>query len=154
MVSWSANVNKGASYAARAAELPGVEVTFVGRWPSELTPGKVRVLPPQTHQDLPDLIRQHHAILHMAFNEPCSNANSRRHGQRAAGDLSPQRRLAEIVGNAGVPGEPDLQSAVEQVQDRYAELRDKVLAQRPALSIATIAAAYRQVFEALGPQPL
>ena len=67
MVSWSANLNKGASYAVRAAQIPGVEVTFVGRWPSELAVGKVHVLPPQTHQDLPSLVREHHAICSMAW---------------------------------------------------------------------------------------
>lgn len=154
MVSWSPNLKKGAAYAVRAAEVAGVEVTFIGQWPPSLASGKVRVLPPQTHDVLPEMLRQHHAMLHMAFNDPCSNAILEGMASGLPVIYHPSGGSPEIVGDAGVPGEPDLEAAIEQVRDRYSELRERVLGRRSAISITSAAGAYRQMFESLKPQPL
>ena len=154
MVSWSPNVRKGAPYAVQASQLPGVEVTFIGQWPPGLPTGNVRLIPPQTHDALPALLRQHHVLLHMAQNDPCSNAILEAMSCGLPVIYHPSGGSPEIVGSCGIPGVPDLTVAVEQLRDRYPELYQRVLERRSDLSIDGAARAYRQVFEQIGPVQL
>ena len=152
MESWSPNIRKGAPYAMQASQLPGVEVTFIGQWPPGLPTGNVHLIPPQTHDTLPALLRQHHALLHMAQNDPCSNSILEGMASGLPVIYHPSGGSPEIVQDCGVMGEPDLASAIQEVRDRYAELRERVLARHQSLSIEVAASVYLEVFTDLGSQ--
>jgi hypothetical protein len=66
----------------------------------------------------------------------------------------PSGGSSEIVGSSGLPGEPDLAAAVEELRDRYGELREEVLNHRQERSIERAAGQYQQVFEQLGLVPI
>jgi glycosyltransferase involved in cell wall biosynthesis len=153
-VAWSPNLWKGFPAMVKASRIPGVEVTFVGNWPQDFDPEAVKVIPPQTHDELPALLRQHHALLHMAQNDPCSNAILEAMACGLPVIYHPSGGSPEIVASCGVPGEPHLAVAVEELRDRYHELRQCVLERRSTFSIDCVARAYLQVFEQLGPSDL
>jgi len=144
---WSPNIRKGAPYALQASQLAGVEVTFIGNWPDSLDKGNVRIVPPCSHAELPSHLRQHHALLHMAENDPCSNAIFEGMASGLPVIYHPSGGSPEIVGNCGVPGEPSLKAAVEQVRDCYKELRSMTIDRIPEFSIMKIAKKYLRVFE-------
>jgi len=149
-VSWSPNLKKGAPDAVRASQIPGVEVTFVGNWPKGLDPKRVKVIPPQRHDVLSVLLRQHHALLHMAQNDPCSNAILEGIASGLPVIYHPSGGNPEIVGQCGVACIESLQDAVYELRDRYRDLREKTLARRPDLSIDRAAQQYLDVFQGLG----
>ena len=150
-MSWSPNIRKGAPYAVQASQLPGIEVTFVGNWPKGLSPGNVQIIPPQAHDNIPGLLRQHHVLLHMAQNDPCSNVILEGMACGLPVVYHPSGGSPQIVGACGLPGEPNLGAAIQEIQDRYVELRARVLERRPQLSVMHAARAYLRVFEELGP---
>ena len=150
-MAWSSNLRKGFPAMVQASQLPNVEVTFAGNWPKELNAGKVRVFPPLNHVELSGLLRQHHALLHMAQNDPCSNVILEGLASGLPVIYHPSGGSPELVGPCGVPGEPDLAAAVEELCDRYEELRRMVLERRASLSIDRAAREYLGVFERLEP---
>jgi len=150
MVSWSPNLRKGAPDAVRASHISGVEVTFVGNWPAGLNPGQVKVIPPRRHDVLSVLLRGHHALLHMAQNDPCSNAILEGIASGLPVIYHPSGGNPEIVRECGVACIESLQDAVFELRDRYNELREKTLARRPELSIDRAAQQYLDVFQGVG----
>ncbi len=150
-IAWSPNRRKGGPDVARASLAPGVEVTFVGNWPAGVDPARVRVVPPQGHAALSDLLRGHHALLHMAQNDPCSNAVLEAMACGLPVIYHPSGGNPEIVGNCGVACAEDLEAPVTQLRDRYGELRERTLARRADLSVERAADAYLDVFARLGP---
>ena len=90
-------------------------------------------------------------MLHMAQNDPCSNAILEGMASGLPVIYHPTGGSPEIVGPCGVPGEPNLARSVEELCDRYTELRRMVLEKRPNLSIDRAAREYLGVFEQLGP---
>ena len=149
-VAWSSNLRKGAPAAVEASALPDVEVTFVGNWPQGLDPGKVEIIPPQPHAELARLLQEHHALLHMAQNDPCSNAVLEGMASGLPVIYHPSGGTPGIVGDCGVCCEADLRTAVQELRDRYAELRGRVLRRRSELAIEHAARAYLAVFDRLG----
>jgi len=149
MVSWSPNIHKGAPYAVQASQIPDVEVTFVGQWPPGLLSGKVRLVQPQTHNTLPGLLRQQHVLIHMALNEPGCNSILEGLACGLPVIYHPSGGSPEVVNSCGVPGESDLKLAIEQVQDRYYELRSITIARIPELSIKRAAKQYIELFKNL-----
>ena len=150
-MAWSPNLHKGFPAMVQASQLPNVEVTFAGNWPKELNAGKVRVFPPLNHVEISGLLRQHHALLHMAQNDPCSNVILEGLASGLPVIYHPSGGSPELVGPCGIPGEPDLAAAVEELCDRYEELRRMVLERRASLSIDRAAREYLGVFERLDP---
>jgi len=146
-VAWSSNVRKGFRSMVEASELPGVEVTFIGNWPQGIPAGEVKLIPPQPHGTLAKLLRQHQAMLHMAQNDPCSNAILEGLASGLPVIYHPSGGSPEIVGPGGIAGFPSLDSAVEEMRDRYTDLRNTVLEKRPEISIDRAARAYLEVFE-------
>jgi len=149
-VSWSPNIRKGFREFVAAASLPGVEVTFVGNWPHGLDAGQVKVIPPQPHDTLPELLRQHHALLHMAQNDPCSNAILEGLACGLPVVYHPSGGSPEIVGDCGVACKTSLQEAIDELRRHYSELRERTLDRRPDLSIKEVARKYLAVFEQVG----
>jgi glycosyltransferase involved in cell wall biosynthesis len=154
MVSWSPNILRGGPDAVRASQIPGVEVTFVGNWPVDLDPGQVKVIPPKRHDILSMLLRQHHALLHMAQNDPCSNAALEGMASGLPVIYHPSGGSPEIVGECGVACTESLQDAVYGLRDRYRELRAKTMARRSEFSIDRAAQQYLDIFQRLGKVPL
>lgn len=150
-LAWSPNIRKGAPQAVEASRLAGVEVTFIGRWPDTLDPEGVNVIPPVSHQELPELLRQHHVMLHMAQHDPCSNAILEGMASGLPVVFHPSGGSPEIVGDRGLAGDKDLGRAIEVVREHYSEFRERVLAYRHNLSIELVARRYLDVFSKLGP---
>lgn len=149
-VAWSPNVRKGGPLVAAASRLPGVEVTFVGNWPTGVAPEAVRIVPAQPHDRLAVLLREHHALIHMAQNDPCSNAVLEAMASGLPVVHGPSGGTPEIVAGCGVSAGEDLGRAIEEMRDRYAELRARTLARRTSLSIERAASAYADLFVRLG----
>ncbi len=151
MVSWSPNLRKGAPAAVAASRLPDIEVTFIGNWPPGLEPERVKILSPLRHEALAERLRSHHAMLHMAENDPCSNAILEAMACGLPVVYHPSGGSPEIVAECGVPCARGLSEALAQLRDRYGLLRDRTIARRLALSIARPAGEYLSVFERVGP---
>ena len=105
---------------------------------------------PQKHSDLSQLLRQHHGFLHMAQNDPCSNALMEGLASGLPAVIHPSGGSPEIVKDCGIPGEPSLAEAVAELIDRYDELRQKVLDRREEFSIQRAASNYLEVFKTIG----
>ena len=149
-VAWSPNPMKGFARTAEASRLPGVEVTFVGNWPTDIHRHEVNVVAPQNHSSLSQLLRQHHGFLHMAQNDPCSNALMEGLASGLPAVFHPSGGSPEIVKDCGIPGEPSLAKAIAELIDRYDEMRYKVLDRREEFSIHRAASDYLGVFKSVG----
>ena len=146
---WSPNPMKGFAKTVEASRLPDVKVTFVGNWPASIDKEGVTVVSPQPHSELADTLRQHHGFLHMAQNDPCSNAVMEGMAAGLPVIYHPSGGTTEIVGNSGIAGLPSLTDAISEFKDRYQELRQNVLASRDRLSIGRAAGKYLEVFNTL-----
>jgi glycosyltransferase involved in cell wall biosynthesis len=150
---WSSNLRKGAPDIARISELPDVEVTFVGNWPGTVDSARVRLLPPQSHAELPALLRRHHAFVHMAQNEPCSNAVLEGIASGLPVLFHPSGGNSEIVGDAGIACTERIEHDVTELRDRYADLRERALERRSLVGIERAARAYLAAIESLPRMP-
>ncbi len=73
-VSWSPNRRKGFDTLADVSRLPGVELTFVGNWCPEVDPANVKLAGVRDSAGVSEILRSSHAMVHAAWEEPCSNA--------------------------------------------------------------------------------
>ena len=71
--SWSQNPLKGFSEIARFSEIEGIKSYFVGRWPKDIDPKKVNLLPPLPQKELSFYYKNCDVFLHAAKNDPCPN---------------------------------------------------------------------------------
>lgn len=146
-VSWSDNLRKGAEQVAQVSKLPHTKITFIGRWPSAVSSASVEIIPPVSHDVLPDILREHDAMLNMAQNEACSNAILEGIACGLPIIYHPSGGTPEIIQGCGVSGLPDLPKALEELKDRYPELRRNCIERQDALSIYSVAEKYLAVFQ-------
>lgn len=71
---WSGNPKKGYETIAKVSELDCVESHFVGNWPKEIDPQKVKLIKPLTKEKLALEYQKHDIFLHPAENDPCPNS--------------------------------------------------------------------------------
>ena len=145
-VSWSANIRKGFPALADISRLPGVELTFVGRWCPEVDPADVKLAGVRDSRGVADILRFSHAMVHAAYEEPCSNAIVE---AMACGlpvvyrDSGGNRELAEEY---GVALSDDYRADIDSLRQRYSALREKVLTDRPRFLISRAAKEYLSLF--------
>ncbi len=145
--SWSDNPRKGFATLARLSLLPGVQMSFAGRWSPRVDSARVALLGPKRSSDFAEALRSSDAMVHAGENESCSNAILE---ALACGlpvlylDSGGNRELA---GDYGVPLTEDLASDVAVLRERYTELREKVLADRPRFLISHVAEKYLAAFQ-------
>ena len=138
-VSWSSNPRKGFATLAEMSRLPGLELTFVGNWCSDVNPMNVRLAGVMKSAQLAEVMRSSHALLHAAWNEPCSNAIVE---AMACGlpviSIAIQGGNRELAGDYGIPLTDDLSDVTRQHDRRLTtvtcvrescETRDKFLDQ-------------------------
>jgi hypothetical protein len=150
---WSSNWNKGfaayqeADRLIAAGELPGFELTVIGRWPKEIAWRAAKTQPPLLPRELGDKLGHHHLYLTAAIAE----AGGMHHIEGAQCGLplvfhEDGGGIVELARQYGVPFRDDVGGALRAARNGYADLREKVL--RLAPSGSRMCAEYEQVLTA------
>ena len=145
-VSWSSNPRKGFATIADVSRLPGVEVTFVGNWCPDIEPARVRLLGVLMAEELAEVLRSSHAMLHAAWNEPCSNAIVEAMACGLPIVYRDSGGNRELAGDYGVPLTEDVSEVVKGLLRQYSHLRDRVLNDRELFLINRAAEEYISMF--------
>ena len=129
---------------AEASRLPGVEVTFVGRWCADVHPANVKMAGVLESAKIADVLRSSHAMLHPAWNEPCSNAIIEAMACGLPVIYRDSGGNRELAGKYGVPmtEDDDLPAALDDLRRQYRALRKKVLQDRASFLINRAANEY------------
>ena len=145
-VSWSSNPRKGFATLAEVSRLPGVELTFAGNWCPEVDPAKVKLAGALDSLELAALMRSNHAMIHAAWNEPCSNAIVEAMACGLPVIYRDSGGNRELASKYGIPIQDDLPAVLEDMRNRYADLRSKVLRDRDRFLIRQVAEEYLSAF--------
>ena len=150
---WSDNWNKGFAVYQEvdrliaAGDLPGFELTVIGRWPKDIVWRSAATHPPAPPRELGEQLRRHHLYLTAAVAE----AGGMHHIEGAQCGLplvyhEDGGGIVEMGREYGVAFRDDVRSALIAARARYAELREKVL--RLAPSGARMSAEYERILTA------
>ncbi|BCX13532.1 MAG: hypothetical protein KatS3mg085_064 [Candidatus Dojkabacteria bacterium] len=71
--SWSTNRLKGFDTISLMSEVPGVEMSFIGRWNEEVPKRNVKILGEKTYTEVAKSLSECDFFLHAASNDPCPN---------------------------------------------------------------------------------
>jgi glycosyltransferase involved in cell wall biosynthesis len=151
---WSANPLKGFDVYQEVdrliadGQLKDVELWVVGRWPADYEWRTARTFPPVTGRELADLLRQGHVYLTASRWEP----GGMHHVEGAQCGLPVLYHedgggIVELASRYGIGFSDDVSGAIEEMRERYPDLRRRVLADPP--SGTAMCAAYEQVLEEL-----
>lgn len=146
-VSWSPNSRKGFATIAQIAEVPGVEVRFIGQWCPTVEPRKVRRLGVKAAPEIAEQMRQSDALVHAAMNEPCSNSIVEALASGLPVIYLDSGANRELAGEYGVELTDNLARDVAVLRARYVQLRERALRDRTKFLIETAAQQYIQAFE-------
>jgi hypothetical protein len=136
---WSDNWNKGFAVYQQvdrmiaAGELPGFELTVIGRWPKEIVWRSAATYPPVPPRELGEQLRRHHLYLTAAVAE----AGGMHHIEGAQCGLplvyhEDGGGIVEMGLEYGVAFRDDVRAALLAARDRYGELREKALRLAPS----------------------
>lgn len=147
-VSWSNNPKKGFSTLVEIAAISDIEVTFIGNWCNSIPQRNVKVIGTKTSSEIAEIMRESDILIHPAENDPCPNVVL----EALASGLPVLYRdsggTAELSKGYGVPIRAnDLKGSLNEIRERYSELREKILANRYQFSIKRAAEQYLKVFE-------
>ena len=145
--SWSSNPLKGFATIAEVSRLPGVELTFVGNWCPDVNPASVRLAGVMRSKELAEVMRSSHAMIHAAWNEPCSNAIVEAMACGLPLIYRDSGGNRELAGEYGVPLTENLSEVVEVLKQRYVGLREGLLRDRDEFLIYRAAQEYISMFQ-------
>ncbi len=149
--SWSPNRRKGFATLAALSKVPRLKVTFAGNWCPEIHPEKVELAGVLKPNELARLMRSAHALVHAAWNEPCSNTIVEAMACGLPIIYRDSGGSAELVGHCGIPLGDDLGETVASLTDNYGALRERVRSDRERFTVARAAGEYVAAFaEAMG----
>ena len=145
-VSWSPNRRKGFDALSDVSRLPGVELTFVGNWCPEVDPANVILAGVHDSTGVSEIMRASHAMVHAAWEEPCSNAIVEAMACGLPVIYRDSGGSREMAGEYGIALSEDLAADVENLREQYVRLREKVLHDRPRFLINRAATEYLSMF--------
>jgi glycosyltransferase involved in cell wall biosynthesis len=129
-------------------ELPETELWVIGRWPAGIEWRTARAWPPTAGRELADLLRSAHVYVTGSLWDP--GPMHIVEGAQCGLPLVYHEDgggIVEIGSRFGVGFRDDVAAAVDQMRDRYDELRARVLAEAP--SGDAMCARYRRIIERL-----
>jgi len=146
-VSWSMNIHKGFAKLAEISQIPGVEIRFIGRWPPSIGTAKVILLGTKTSPQTAEILRQSHAMIHAAENDPCSNAIIEALASGLPVLFKDSGGNRELAGDYGIVLTNNTKMDIEQLRYSYKELREKILEHRSRFLIGRAAGQYLDAFQ-------
>ena len=144
--SWSSNPRKGHAALAEVSRLPDTELTFAGNWCADVDPAAVKILGVRRSDEVAELMRSSHALIHAAWNEPCSNTIVEAMACGLPIIYRDSGGSRELAGEYGVPLSESPSDALDDLRNRYAHLRREVLHNRDAFLIRRAARDYVSLF--------
>ena len=144
--SWSANPRKGHAALAAISRLPDTELTFAGNWCPKVDPAAVRLAGVRRADELAEIMRSSHALVHAAWNEPCSNTILEALACGLPVVYRDSGGSRELAGDYGVPLAESPSDTLDGLRNRYAELRERVLLDRDSFLIHRAAREYLSLF--------
>ena len=145
-VSWSSNPLKGFATLADVSRQPGVQLTFVGNWCPAVDPANVKVMGVLKSEQLAEVMRSSHAMIHAAWNEPCSNAIVEAMACGLPVIYRESGGNRELAGGYGVPLSEDLMEVLHRLKEQYDDLRQNILDSRDSFLINRAAREYIAMF--------
>jgi len=153
--SWSDNPAKGHNASALLSELPGVHMTFMGRWPETLDKKNVHIIPPQRQEVMSSYYHQADGFVHMASNDPSPNVVTEALATGLPVLYLDSGGTREIIRGTqfGVPIQKialsDLQAGVNILTSRLNDLQEVVMAHRQNFLIEHSYHQYAAAFRSL-----
>ena len=146
-VSWSANPMKGFLLLAKIANNLDVKLSFIGNWCPDVEPGNVKILGIKTTQEIAQLMRGSDVLVHMAENDPCPNVVLEGLASGLPILYKHSGGSHELAGDYGIPLSEDFNKDIDEIHDRFPELRQKVLDANSTFLIEQCAINYLDVFQ-------
>lgn len=147
-VSWSSNPKKGFATLVDFADMPNVDLTFIGNWCDSVPRGNVKLVGIKTASEIAEIMRQSDILIHAAENDPCPNVVLEALASGLPILYKDSGGVDELAKDYGVPIIGDINSSVEEIKDKYLKLRGKILEDLHLFSIEHAADKYLKVFEA------
>ncbi|MCG6959531.1 glycosyltransferase [bacterium BMS3Abin03] len=145
-ISWSNNPMKGFSQLVKIAELPNIELNFIGNWNSNINSGKVNLLGVKSSKDISRSLRNSHVFVHLAENDPCPNVIIEALASGLPIIYKDSGGNAELVKGLGIAVSDNLFETINQLRHRFIELRTKIISSRAELLIDHCAKKYLKSF--------
>ncbi len=146
-VSWSSNPKKGFETLVNVADLSNIELTFIGNWCNSIQPGKIKLLGVKTASEIAEVMRQNDIFIHAAENDPCPNVVLEALASGLPILYKDSGGTTELARNYGLPILSDINESIEEIKDKYVDLRIKVLHDLHLFSIEYAANKYLKVLE-------
>lgn len=145
---WSSNPNKGYKTIASFSELPDVEVTFCGRWPSHIVSKNVRLLAPKPQNLLAKEFIKHDVLLHPSRYDQSPNICLEAISCGLPIIYHPVSGLPEIAGDCGIAiDEQNLQETLDVIKNNFYNIIDTIRQKREFYSIQRCIKQYCEVFK-------
>lgn len=145
--SWSPNPRKGFDTLAALSAVPGIHVVFAGNWCPDVEPANVELAGKLSSDALAQLMRTAHALVHAAWNEPCSNAIVEALACGLPVIYRDSGGNAELVRNCGIRLADDLEETVASLTGNYHVFSDRARSQRGRFLVDRAAREYLAVFD-------
>jgi glycosyltransferase involved in cell wall biosynthesis len=150
--SWSTNRLKGFDVISLMSEVPGVEMSFIGRWNEEVPKRNVKILGKKTYTEVAKCLSESDIFLHAASNDACPNVVVEALSVGLPVIYHNSGGTKELAKNYGVPLPKEislksLQTCIKQTIELYPKLIKNIQKDREKFSIKRASDQYIKVFE-------